>query len=140
MNWHGLSLAPGLLSGENPKILEDPIVGGEGKKSFSQMQSPNAESNLIAEKNGLAAKKQCFGLNSRSNVVGKNDALVFDSNENFRTSISKFHFLRQQGKKRGKGSSNSFFQALLFTCSRSGRLLGFALRSLQGLGMGKEIS
>jgi 5-methyltetrahydrofolate--homocysteine methyltransferase len=87
-----------MLSGKYPKILDDQVVGVEAKKLFADANQMLDQ--LIAEK--WITSKAIFGLFPIQRVG--DDALVFDSTENDQQ-ISKFHFLRQQGKK-GKGVPN----------------------------------
>jgi 5-methyltetrahydrofolate--homocysteine methyltransferase len=85
-----------MLSGKYPKILEDPVVGQEAKKLFT-------EANLMLDQ--MISEKW---LQARA-VVGifpvkreDDDLIVLDGNG---PGEFKFHFLRQQGKK-GKGVPN----------------------------------
>ncbi|SMD44302.1 methionine synthase (B12-dependent) [Aquiflexum balticum DSM 16537] len=85
-----------MLSGKYPKILEDPIVGNEAKKLFSDANSILDE--LIAEK-WISAK----AIVSLFPVRRNGDDVTVLKNE--METPFKFHFLRQQGKK-GKGVPN----------------------------------
>ncbi|MBN7815966.1 methionine synthase [Algoriphagus pacificus] len=85
-----------MLSGRYPKILEDPIVGGEAKKLFDDANQ--MLDRLISEK--WLSANAVFGIYPVKRV--EDDAMVLDENGN---TIDKFHFLRQQGKK-GKGVPN----------------------------------
>ena len=85
-----------MLSGKYPKILEDPIVGEEAKKLF---KDANEMLDQLTEEKWLSANA-VFGLYAVQR--SGDDALIFDSTGN---EISKFHFVRQQGKK-GKGVPN----------------------------------
>jgi 5-methyltetrahydrofolate--homocysteine methyltransferase len=85
-----------MLSGKYPKILEDPIVGNEAKKLFTDANSILDE--LIAEK-WISAK----AIVSLFPVKRNGDDVTVLKNE--METPFKFHFLRQQGKK-GKGVPN----------------------------------
>ncbi|WP_075350704.1 methionine synthase [Algoriphagus marinus] len=87
-----------MLSGKYPKILEDPIIGLEAKKLFSDA---NEMLDQLIEERWISAKA-VFGIFPVKRI--NDDALVFESNDST-NSIGKFHFLRQQGKK-GKGVPN----------------------------------
>ncbi|GAA0879956.1 hypothetical protein GCM10009119_29260 [Algoriphagus jejuensis] len=85
-----------MLSGRYPKILEDPIVGQEAKKLFSDAQEMLDQ--MISEK--WLSANAVFGLYP---VQRKDDDVaVFEPNGE---QVASFHFLRQQGKK-GKGVPN----------------------------------
>ncbi|GMQ28449.1 methionine synthase [Algoriphagus confluentis] len=87
-----------MLSGKFPKILEDPIVGGEAKKLYEDAQA--MLDRIISEK--WLHAKAVFGLFPVKRQ--DDDAIVFEPNdENLK--LGQFHFLRQQGKK-GKGVPN----------------------------------
>jgi 5-methyltetrahydrofolate--homocysteine methyltransferase len=85
-----------MLSGKYPKILEDPIVGNEAKKLFTDANS--ILDKLIAEK-WISAK----AIVSLFPVKRNGDDVTVLKNE--METPFKFHFLRQQGKK-GKGVPN----------------------------------
>lgn len=85
-----------MLSGKYPKILEDPVVGEEAKRLFSDAQ--RMLDTLIEEK--WLSAKAVFSLFPVQRQ--EDDALVLDDRGN---SIDTFHFLRQQGKK-GKDVPN----------------------------------
>lgn len=85
-----------MLSGKYPKILEDPIVGEEAKKLF---KDANEMLDQLIDEKWLSANA-VFGLYAVQRFG--DDALVLGSTGN---EISKFHFVRQQGKK-GKGVPN----------------------------------
>jgi len=118
-----------MLSGKYPKILEDPIVGVEAKKLFADANQMLDQ--LIAEK--WITAKAIFGLFPIQRV--EDDANVFDPSENNRQ-ISKFHFLRQQGKK-GKGVPNRSLADYLHP-DQEDYLGCFAVTS--GLGMEKKLA
>lgn len=86
-----------MLSGKYPKILEDPIVGAEAKKLVADANAMLDQ--IIAEKWLIA--KAVIGIYPVKRVE---DDLVVLSPEGDQE-ITKFCFLRQQGKK-GKGVPN----------------------------------
>ena len=118
-----------MLSGKYPKILEDPIVGVEAKKLFADANQMLDQ--LTSEK--WITAKAIFGLFPIQRV--EDDANVFDPNEN-NLQISKFHFLRQQGKK-GKGVPNRSLADYLHP-DQEDYLGCFAVTS--GLGMEKKLA
>ncbi len=86
-----------MLSGKYPKILEDPIVGNEAKKLFADAQE--MLDRLIAEK--WLSAKAVFGLFP---VKRSEDDAVVLGPDDANLEIAKFHFLRQQGKKRKRSA------------------------------------
>jgi 5-methyltetrahydrofolate--homocysteine methyltransferase len=118
-----------MLSGKYPKILEDPIVGVEAKKLFADANQMLDQ--LTSEK--WITAKAIFGLFPIQRV--EDDANVFDPDEN-NQQISKFHFLRQQGKK-GKGVPNRSLADYLHP-DQEDYLGCFAVTS--GLGMEKKLA
>jgi 5-methyltetrahydrofolate--homocysteine methyltransferase len=118
-----------MLSGKYPKILEDAVVGVEAKKLFADANQMLDQ--LIAEK--WITAKAIFGLFPIKRVG--DDAMVLDPNEN-NQQISKFHFLRQQGKK-GKGVPNRSLADYLHP-DQEDYLGCFAVTS--GLGMEKKLA
>lgn len=85
-----------MLSGRYPKILEDPIVGGEAKKLFADA---NQMLDKIIEEKWLSANA-VVGIYPVKRT-GDDIRVLNKEGQN----IAKFHFLRQQGKK-GKGVPN----------------------------------
>ena len=118
-----------MLSGKYPKILEDPIIGSEAKKLFSDANQMLEK--LIEEK--WISAKAVFGIFPVKRI--NDDALVFEPND-LNNSIGKFHFLRQQGKK-GKGVPNRSLADYIHP-SQEDYLGCFAVTS--GLGMEKKLA
>ncbi|MBC6365324.1 methionine synthase [Algoriphagus sp. AK58] len=87
-----------MLSGKYPKILEDPIVGEEAKRLFSDAQT--MLDRIIAER--WLSAKAVFTLSPVKRI--HDDAVVLEPNDE-NVEVARFHFLRQQGKK-GKGVPN----------------------------------
>jgi len=86
-----------MLSGRYPKILEDPVVGQEAKKL---VDDANDMLDRIINEKWLHAKA-VVGIYPVRRIE---DDLIVLSSDN-RDELTKFHFLRQQGKK-GKGVPN----------------------------------
>ncbi|MDG1279204.1 MAG: methionine synthase [Algoriphagus sp.] len=118
-----------MLSGKYPKILEDPIIGSEAKKLFSDA---NQMLDKLIEEKWISAKA-VFGIFPVKRI--NDDALVFEPND-LNNSIGKFHFLRQQGKK-GKGVPNRSLADYIHP-SQEDYLGCFAVTS--GLGMEKKLA
>jgi 5-methyltetrahydrofolate--homocysteine methyltransferase len=118
-----------MLSGKYPKILEDPIIGLEAKKLFSDA---NQMLDKLIEEKWISAKA-VFGIFPVKRI--NDDALVFEPNE-LNNSVGKFHFLRQQGKK-GKGVPNRSLADYIHP-SQEDYLGCFAVTS--GLGMEKKLA
>lgn len=118
-----------MLSGKYPKILQDPIVGHEAKKLFTDAQEMLDK--LISEK--WLSAKAVFGLYTVKRI--EDDAVVFEPND-ANVELAKFHFLRQQGKK-GKGVPNRSLADYLHP-GKTDYLGCFAVTS--GLGMETKLA
>src|SRR5690606_11439377 len=112
-----------MLSGRYPKILEDPVVGQEAKKL---VDDANDMLDRIINEKWLHAKA-VVGIYPVRRIE---DDLIVLSRDNG-DELTKFHFLRQQGKK-GKGVPNRS----LIDCSHPAKtdyIGGFAVPT--GLGI-----
>src|SRR5690554_308502 len=88
-----------MLTGKYPAILTDDVVGIQAKELFDDANRLLDE--IISNKSLTA--KGVIGLYP-ANAVG-DDVIIFD-NEDRKSEITRFHFLRQQAEKR-RGQPNS---------------------------------
>lgn len=88
-----------MLKGKYPKIFEDKTVGQEARKLFDDAQHMLAE--IISNKSLIA--NSVVGMYAANNINTDDVAVYCD--ENSREELTRFHFLRQQGKK-GKNLPN----------------------------------
>lgn len=83
-----------MLKGKYPKILKDPVIGVEAQKLLDDATA--MLDNIIANKSLIA--KAVIGIYPAS--ADGEDAIIW--NEDRSEEITRFHFLRQQGKKSSK--------------------------------------
>lgn len=88
-----------MLKGKYPQILNHEVVGTEAQKLYNDAQLMLDE---IIQNNSLQANA-VVGIYPANNAGG--DVEIYDNKNSKKTSITTFHFLRQQGKK-GTGLPN----------------------------------
>ena len=81
-----------MLKGKYPKILKDPVIGVEATKLYNDARALLAD--IIGNKSLLA--KAVIGLYP-ANADGE-DAIIWQDDQRSQE-LTRFHFLRQQGKK-----------------------------------------